>query len=173
MTASGKNKPWPQQILFFSICKFWGHFSLCVNCSYTYAPLQPPHPLILFGLVNYSEWAIKVEMVLCQFACVEDWRWNRPFFKYITEIICDIKLIAQRICTEAQSSQEDRNMFVHYRPRHTHNKCPRAYSVTLQMATVKVLTLHRAAINSTKGFSALLCHQAIYLFHNHICVYEP
>lgn len=65
---------------FFPFASF-GATSLCVSTfSYTYAPLWLLHPLTLFGLVKYTEWGIKVEMVLCRHKCftrVDDQRWNK------------------------------------------------------------------------------------------------
>lgn len=46
---------------------------------------------------------------------------------------------------------------------HTHTEHPEVYSSTLQMTTVKVLTIPRDAVNPAQGFVALLCHRVIYL----------
>lgn len=62
MTASGENKPWPQQILFFPFASL-GATLLCVSTVLTHMLHVGFLPaLTLVGLVNYSAPGIRDEM---------------------------------------------------------------------------------------------------------------
>lgn len=154
---------------FFSICKFWGDFSLCVNCSYTYALLQLLRPPTLFGLVNDSEWGIKVEVVLRRhqcFTCAQDQRWNNRFQIHYA------RYLWHRVYLERGG--ETRSHITAANP-HMHTKwTPRSLLVHSTVDHNKSAGFTQSCCKSCIGLFLLCCVTGSFTcvqFHNHMFVF--